>query len=1199
MTTAAIAHISIRLAWHDSGWNGCLCRDPRANTYCVGQYSFPGDQIALERDLSWEQPLAGQPCGPLPQAPPCVYSVNAFGQQELEAYGPPPSWFRDDTQVKKWKLPPCTVATWPYEEVYKDEVKNPEGTVPKYNPMKRRQAVNDFFGQVVPDRSLIFYYANYSNPFSENDQHFYVVVGAGRVKAVGEELTWVNQSPKMQERYGPNVWLRSITSQYPEQGLRLPYHLYRDHPDMLERILLVPENSRHFKYATRHISDDGALGLIERLGEIVGVLQEAGDTSENWQTRQAWLASVMAELWHNRGLYPGLLCVLDYLKFSEAIPYAMKEIPARGERAVKDDLFAFLRGTVNSISELTLGDKRVKAIRKRWQLLEPSQQALLCDVLPRFDLQAAQIQCIIDTPESASVYASHAEVVEDPYILSEQYVGADADDQVTFSQIDHGLFPSPELGAEPVLEPDDWQRLRALCVEQLNQAGQHTFLPADQVVHGLNHKLSFLPDWKRAQFTARHLEVNKEELGGALTYRCEGEELFLYRKPVFEDERMVEATLRELAARPDISLRFPVTEGHWKGYLHDAKSPLGQSHPAEYAEAIAQQVQVCQQIFRRPVSVLCGAAGTGKTTVVAAIIQAIEKAHGVGTSFRLLAPTGKAAERLRERTGKEASTIHSFLARRGWLNENMTFRRRGGQREEGFTTYIIDESSMLDLPLLATFFYSVNWNAVQRLIFVGDPNQLPPIGTGKVFADLIDWLRQEMPEHVGELTTNMRQLRNRLTGQGTGIVDLASLYLRRALASEKVADLDAQEEQVLWRVQEGGEVAGDLRVLYWQTPEELERLLIETVVADMERDTGQSLTAERPSDLWKAAMQTEGGVSCPEALQVISPYRGELFGVEHVNQVLQRHKNGWWLDNKGAVGGITFFDKVIQIINRTQSRPIRAYNTETRKPERVEVFNGEIGMTRIHAYDSKKWKWEGFHPEQFQVVFSRKQHLWVEYASESAVAENLELAYAISVHKAQGSEFRRVYFVLPKYKRTLLSRELFYTGLTRAQNHCTLLVQEDIAPILSLRRLENSHLARINSSLFSFRPVPREFQTMGEWYEEGKIHRTLTEQMVRSKSEVIIANMLFERDIPFQYEVQLRAPDGTFYLPDFTINWRGEEWYWEHLGMLHDEGYRNHWATKQAWYEKHGFADRLITTSEVGGFDSQSVLQVLHNKLGI
>ena len=513
MTAEATKHISIRLAWHDSGWNGCICRDPKANTYCVGQYSFPGDQITRERDLGWEQPLAGRPCGNLDGVPPCVYSINAFGEQELEAYGPPPTWFRDGTEVKKWKMPPYTVATWPYEEVYKEEVLNPPGTVPKYNPVRRREAVNKYFSHVAPDRSLVFYYANYSNPFSENDQHVYVIVGVSRIKAVGEELTWVNQSAKMEERYGPNVWLRNITSHYPDQGLRLPYHAYMDRPEILERIVFVPENPRHFKYATRHISDDGALGLIERLSEIVGILQEIGDTSENWQARQAWLASVMAELWHNRGLYPGLLCVLDYLGFSEAIPYTIEQISAQGEQEIKDRAFRLsFRAMSMPFPGLELD---AQACQQASQDMEAAGTgtARACRVTCYHALTCRPTRSAASSTsrENASIYASHKEIAENPYILCEQYVGSGPDDQITFSQIDHGMFPSPDLGAAPELDPDDWQRLRALCVEQLQRASQHTFLPADQVLHGLNHKLSFLPEWKRAQFTQRYLEVDEDE----------------------------------------------------------------------------------------------------------------------------------------------------------------------------------------------------------------------------------------------------------------------------------------------------------------------------------------------------------------------------------------------------------------------------------------------------------------------------------------------------------------------------------------------------------------------------------------------------------------------------------------------------------------------------------------------------------------
>jgi hypothetical protein len=124
--------------------------------------------------------------------------------------------------------------------------------------------------------------------------------------------------------------------------------------------------------------------------------------------------------------------------------------------------------------------------------------------------------------------------------------------------------------------------------------------------------------------------------------------------------------------------------------------------------------------------------------------------------------------------------------------------------------------------------------------------------------------------------------------------------------------------------------------------------------------------------------------------------------------------------------------------------------------------------------------------------------------------------------------------------------------------------------------------------------VPDDLRVLGGWYEEGKIHSTLAEYMVRSKSEVIITNLLFDREIPFTYETPLFAPDGTFYLPDFTITWLGQEWYWEHLGRMDDEGYRNHWETKLAWYKQH-FAGRLVTTMDSGDLTSDAVELIRRN----
>ena len=802
-----------------------------------------------------------------------------------------------------------------------------------------------------------------------------------------------------------------------------------------------------------------------------------------------------------------------------------------------------------------------------------------------------------DDPRSYGIYSSLQDIADNPYLLSEEFVGDGPDDVITFNKVDHGIFPSPDLGAEPLADRDDWRR-RGLCVE-VRREDKHTFMTAEQVIHDVNHKLSFLPDWKRAQFSEQYLEVDEEELSSSLTFRRRDGKKYIYLKSVYEAEREIEMHLRSLVNGPDITFRSPVTEGHWEGYLHQSDSPLASAYPDEYEGAIQGQVQVAQRIFVRPLSVLSGSAGTGKTTVVRSLTQATEKAHGVGASFQLLAPTGKAADRLREATGKPASTVHSFIAQRGWLNDNFTYKRVGGRREDGISTYVIDEASMLDLDLVATLFRAINLASVQRLILVGDPNQLPPIGRGRFFADVIDWLDDGASESIGILQTNLRQMENRLNDRGTGILQLASLFERRGQTERKDEDKKAQAEQMLARVQEGGDVDKDLRVLYWNTPEDLVEKLKAGIVFDMEADTGLTFDEDKPYEVWDAAFKGEAKAKRPEYMQVMSLYRGERFGTENLNNILQALINNRWTERIGQLEGITLFDKVIQYRNRSGRDRIWARNMKESRNERIEVFNGELGFVKPHGFDKKQFKWSGFWFRRFQVIFSRKGDYWVGYGQELGKGpkgwplrsenpeDNLELAYVISVHKAQGSGFERVYFVVPASKTALLSRELFYTGITRASRHCTILIENDISPLLSMRRPENSHLIGINSSLFYFRPVPDEIQNLKGWYEEGKIHSTLADLMVRSKSEVIIANMLHDRDIPFRYEVPLYAPDGTFYLPDFTVTWRGEQWYWEHLGMLEKDEYSNHWDTKRAWYGKF-FPGRLVTTQEGGNLSNDA-----------
>jgi hypothetical protein len=1179
-------HLSARVAWHLDGWNGSVCQNPALNTFCVGTHSYPGDAIKENRDLGWESSIAGEHCSQLDGIPPCIYSINAFGDRSVTGFSDPPDWYPADER-STWTMPPATVGLWPFEEMYREEVRAVGGNR-TYDYNKRREFAEQYLARIEPDSSLVFYYANYSNPYSEEDAPKYVIVGVSRVKSTSKIREYEGMTAQARADYGGGfVWEVDLTSHYPDEGFRLPYHRYADRPDDAARFLVTPPNPRNFKYATRQFGDDEALELVERLMQAVSQLRAMGDTSEDWDRRLEWLQKQVGRLWHARGLYPGLTAALEVLGAAPLIPWVKQECTAGREQNAKDAVDAFLDG--GEAPGSLLDEKQAKEVRRRWRLLEGDQQRLLRDVVVRFDIPFAQLVKVLGPDaEAFGVTASASEIAANPYLLAEQFVGDGVDDVITFLKIDHGQIPSPELGAQALVAVDDPLRLRALLVEHLRRQQTDVFVAGADLIHDVNERLAVHPEWKRCQFTPRHLIADREDLEGALVVKIERDEPWVYLRTSYEDERLVEEQLRQLEGRAEIALKIPMTDERWRATLRDPSSPLAERAPEEYDEAIVGQAQVCASIFRKGLCVLAGEAGTGKTTVVRSLLDAIERTEGAGATFQLLAPTGKAAERLRERTGRraETSTVHSFLARNGWLNDNLTFKRRGGRREDGFATYVIDESSMLSLDLVATLFRAINWNSVRRLILVGDPSQLPPIGRGRVFADTIDWLRPEGA--VGELTVNVRQMENRALGRGTALLQLADAYRRRQPAQgPEEADTTAAEE-ILARVQEGGEVDQDLRVLFWNGHDDLTRQLIARVVADAEQDTSTSRGSVPDWEFWRVAF---GDNLEPERSQVLSPYRGEPHGTEALNAVLQEAIHGRPSSELRKVEGIALNDKVIQVVNRPRSRPIWAYNWTTRSNERTEVYNGEMGFVHPHPFDRKKLGWAKFRPERFRVTFSTKRHLGVDYGKDlgktpegrwrpsESVEENLELAYAVSIHKAQGSEFDRIYFVVPKHRRALLSRELFYTGLTRAAKHCTLLIEEDISPLLSMRRLEQSRLLGVNASLFAFAPVPRELRRLGDWYEEGKIHRTLASYMVRSKSEVIIANLLFDRDVPFTYEEPLYAPDGTFHLPDFTVTAQGRTWYWEHVGMLHDESYRHRWETKMAWYDQN-FPGQLITTYE-------------------
>jgi hypothetical protein len=1189
-------HITARLAWHDDGWNGSICRAPEKNTYCVGCKSFPGDVIARGRDLDREIKLAGRtPDAFEGYVPPCSYSYNAFGLKEAPASSDPPDFFYGGATRHEWDLPPATVSVWPYEAMYAEEVKA-KGFLDNDH---RRALTLQFFKPIQDDcrKNLIFYYVNYSNPLSDEEAPRYALIGVSRITKIGDELNYENVSEKIAQKYaGGMIWARDISSAYPDEGLRLPYHRYRDDPERLSQIALFPENPFLCKFGSKHVSDDEAIGLLEQFLDKVRFLKELGDESEDWAVREAWLLKVIAELWTHRGLFPGLLTAL-HVAGADHLIEGVKSICARGEHqnAHKAAFEVLDEGRDNALTK-TLGPEALKKIARNWKLRDEGTRTLLRDVLPRLALDAETMEAIASKERTeCGLPASAQEILANPYVIAELYCGVDASDRIPWSAIDRGVLPSPDLGGKPLADVDynDERRFRALCVEHLRREPKHTFRFARELVIEIAERMNRLPAWKQAEFSERYFEVDAEFLSAALTLRPLEPGLAIYLKSVFEDERLVETTLRELVSRPDIDLRRPITDSDWASWVYKPDSLLALQATSEYREGTTEQAEVCSRLFRRSMSVVTGPAGTGKTTVIEALIRAVWRSEGDGASVLVLAPTGKAADRAREVFEQsslqrvETVTVHSFLASNGWLEDNLTFKRRGGKRAQ-VGTLVLDEASMLDLELAAALFRAIDWQHIRRLILVGDAGQLPPIGRGRVFADVIAWLRAENPDSLGRLERNLRQLRNKAEGQGTAIVALSELFIiddEDKTSGGADASTRADQEELISRIHAGGQVDRDLDVIYWDEPEKLAEILIDALEVKMR--SGISVDGE-PFRLWRAALKDD-----PTAFQILTPHRGEMHGVEALNEACQNRIAGNLIERVGAVDGITLFDKVIQTRNRPKSNMIWAYNAAKRAQLEVEVFNGEIGTVGTMGLDAKIWNTlkTGYGPrlKRFAVQFTRKPGITVgygrkvptgsKYPRNESVEQNLELAYAVSIHKAQGSEFAHTFVIIPSSTARPVSAELVYTALTRASRHCTLLIQRDINSLLDARRRENAQTPQINSYLFALHVAKEILTNRRGWYESGKIHEALSGDMLRSKSEVIIANLLHEREIPFRYEQPLFAGDGTIRLPDFTITWRGVTYYWEHLGLLEQTKYAEEWKRKQSWYDRW-FPGKLLTTEE-------------------
>ncbi|WP_405474912.1 ATP-binding domain-containing protein [Streptomyces sp. NBC_00009] len=336
-----------------------------------------------------------------------------------------------------------------------------------------------------------------------------------------------------------------------------------------------------------------------------------------------------------------------------------------------------------------------------------------------------------------------------------------------------------------------------------------------------------------------------------------------------------------------------------------------------------------------------------------------------------------------------------------------------------------------------------------------------------------------------------------------------------------------------------------------------------------------------------------------ERWQVLSPVRGHPHGTTHLNRRLKQTYRRTALDlalksrfrrtpKPFGPEQIVVGDKVVN----TRNQSLTAYNTATRTTASQYVANGEVGVVTGQL----KSKGSKAAPRYTQIEFPSQPGLRITADRAGTDTDPaLELAWALTVHKSQGSEFGTVILMLPAGLQSI-SRELLYTAMTR-QTDKIIVCHE--GPLETLRERANptaSETARRLTDLTRApKPVPvQDAQGQRRLFDGHLVHITHFGLTVRSKNELIIADLLKRlADGRFTYERPLRGSDGRRRFPDFTVTTDdpGRPIYWEHLGMLDDASYAAKWNEKKAWYAAQGILPgpkggphgTLLTTDDRGG----------------
>lgn len=1247
------------MPWHDNRWNGTICNQPRHNTACLKLVNIAESKVEAD-----EEAIHGQSLKDMDPArfPPCVkeratfmapFSLDRFHEHPYVKTSP-----NTHAHFKPTRLhyPAYGAAGLPFrwmnkKFVFGDPKKGTPGLVeieplegvdlsiePKlsFDPdwiqdhRNHRSLLDCFWNHVQPEESLVFFYAK-QVPLVE-DSGRRVLIGAGRVLKLGP-LTEYEYDSSPEGKIRSLLWERMVIHSIRpgfKDGFLMPYQeaLAKCDEgrtfDPAEVVAFAPEDRfNEFSYATEHVGHDAAIGAL--LACRAALLRSAELFNVDIGPQEAWIDQQLGRLWKKRGPFPGMGAVLG----ATGVPLAHFVAQALVDKVSEDGnpWTAWQAAVADPRKHLPtdLARRLDATIAKAWQQMKPPRRQVL-ELLSRIDLTAeqAEVLAVPETRVEQGILLDDADLLRNPYLVYEATRLTLF--PVAIGTVDRGVFPTtlvrnrhplPEQSA--IQTAVDVRRLRALSIRELEDATVRgdTLKSRAAVITSLR-KGAPEKDEHHTPVTADLLAVGEDEhFTGEirLVEMADGSRAYQLER-LAKAGALIRSTVEKRAQGQPHKIN-----ADWRKELDGQLGTLPAKGDERDKEERARQEKsaALAELAARRFSVLIGPAGTGKTTLLSILCRHTSiQDEGI----LMLAPTGKARVRMEDvarRAGiqnLQALTLAQYLSRSKpprYEGATGRYRLTGQSGEKGFRTVIVDECSMLTEEMTAALLEALS--GVHRLIFVGDPRQLPPIGAGRPFADVIARLQPQ-------------DIETRFPRIGSGYAELT--VPRRQGAGEREdlqlaawfggGVLSPGEDQV-FEILAGQRNSQTVQFVRWDTPDELDDLLPKTLAATLGFEAGreewQSFACTLGGNLddkgsaWfnaKWGDKYAGSGAAAESWQLLSPVRQKPWGVDTLNRSIHLRYKGSQIEKARNPGKfrsipkpmgdnqIIYGDKVINNRNWSVWKK-RIYPEPTSSGY---LANGEIGMVVGHRRTQKR----SWFPDYLEIEFSTQVghvfKFWNSDFDDDGDA-SLELAYALTVHKAQGSEFEIVFLVLP-HSPQMLTRELLYTALTRQKQKVVVLHQGSATDLQRLSAERYSATATRLTNLFG---PPRPVAVGGTFLEERLIHRTSRGEAVRSKSEVIIANLLHAKGIDYHYEHPLEL-GGVVKYPDFTIedDDAGVTYHWEHCGLLHDPTYRRRWEEKQQWYREHGIVSldqgggpkgTLIVTRDQpdGGIDSPQIAALI------